>query len=506
MDHYQEDDFLVIKNARVNYFGKTLFQDLNFRVKNGDSWAILGASGKERTAFLETLLGRTSLVEGQITRPFAHAYQEEQRQRGQVNSFRDLVAFISQKYTFKDKSNQQNFYYQQRFNSSESEETETVGDYLSRVESRRDGPWNMERVIRLFDLDQFKNKSLIKLSNGETRRLAMAVALLKNPRLFLMDMPLTGLDVQTREKFDQVLQAIMASGVQVIMSTTAREIPASIQHWAWIGEGRLQTIQNKEELMQREAVHSQHFSETPFQGLLKKVNQEGKLSSVILMTDVSIQYGNSRLLDKVNWQVRPGEKWLVKGHNGAGKSTLISLILGENPQSYANDITLFDRKRGTGESIWEVKKPTGFVSSDLARFFPSNQTCRKVVLSGFFDTMGLFKKTSSDQEALADAWLKALQLSHIGALRLQQVSLEEQRFCLLARAMIKNPSLLVLDEASQGMDEEQRIRFRWLVDHFCEQTGMTLLFVSHYKEDVPDCIDQVLELNQGKAIQKNVSL
>ena len=282
--------------------------------------------------------------------------------------------------------------------------------------------------------------------------------------------------------------------------------PASIEYWAWIGEGRLQTIQDKKELMQREAVHSQHFSETPFQGLLKKVNQEDKLSSVILMKDVSIQYGNSRLLDRVNWQVRPGEKWLVKGHNGAGKSTLISLILGENPQSYSNDITLFNRKRGTGESIWEVKKPTGFVSSDLARFFPSNQTCRKVVLSGFFDTMGLFKKTSSDQEDLADAWLKALQLSHIGALRLQQVSLEEQRFCLLARAMIKNPSLLVLDEASQGMDEEQRIRFRWLVDHFCKQTGMTLLFVSHYKEDVPDCIDQVLELNQGKAIQKNVSL
>ncbi|WP_439482841.1 ATP-binding cassette domain-containing protein [Cyclobacterium plantarum] len=503
-----EEDFLTIENARVNYFGKTLFQELNFKVKNGESWAILAASGKERTAFLETLLGRTSLVAGSISRPFASDYQEEQNRMGQVNSFRDLVAFISQKYTFKNKSNQQHFYYQQRFNSAESEETETVEGYLSGVESRRVGPWDMEKVIRLFDLDQFKDKSLIKLSNGETRRLTMAVALLKNPRLFLMDMPLTGLDVQTRDEFDQVLQAIMASGVQVIMSTTAREIPASMRHCAWIGEGKLQVIHDMEKLIQLEAVHtqSQHLSVSLFKKLLKDVNHGARLTSVIEMKDVTIRYGNNTLLDTINWQVLPGEKWLIQGHNGAGKSTLISLILGENPQSYANDITLFDRKRGTGESIWDVKRPTGFVSSDLARFFPTNQTCKKVVLSGFFDTMGLFKKTSPEQEAKADAWLKALQLSHIAGLRLQQVSLEEQRFCLLARAMIKNPRLLVLDEASQGMDEEQRIRFRWLVDHFCEESGMTLLFVSHYQEDVPDCIEMVMELNHGKGIQKTVKI
>ncbi|SHN18283.1 molybdate transport system ATP-binding protein [Cyclobacterium lianum] len=504
MDQYQQDDFLVIENATVHHFGKTLFQELNFRVKKGESWAVLGASGKERTAFLETLLGRTSLVEGRIDRPFAHAYKEEQRKRGQVNSFRDLIAFISQKYTFKNKSNQQNFYYQQRFNSSESEDTETVGAYLAGVESRRDGYWDLDKVIRLFDLDQFANKSLIKLSNGETRRLAMAVALTKNPKLFLMDMPLTGLDVQTRERFDEVLQAIMDSGVQVILSTTAREIPASIQHHAWIGEGKLRQNHSRDELLRLEAahMHPQELKDINFQRLLNKVNRDAGSSSVIQMKDVSIRYGTNLLLDKVNWQVLPGEKWLIKGHNGAGKSTLISLIIGENPQSYANDITLFGRRRGTGESIWEVKKPTGFVSSDLARFFPPNQTCKKVVLSGFFDTMGLFKKTNSEQEALADQWLKALKLSHAENLRLQQVSLEEQRFCLLARAMIKSPKLLVLDEASQGMDEQQRLRFKWLIDFFCRQTGMSLLFVSHYSEDIPDCIDHQIELTQGR-ITKN---
>lgn len=499
-------DFLRIEQATVLHQGRTLFQQLDFKIVNGESWVILGASGKERTAFLETLLGRTSLVAGSISRPFAEDYQKEQNQKGVVNSFRDLIAYVSQKYTFRNKSSQQNFYYQQRFNSSESEDTETVARYLEQAETKIPGPWNLENVMSLVNLHEFKEKSLIKLSNGETRRLALALALLKNPRLFLMDMPMTGLDAPTRNHFDELVGAIMDSGIQVVMTCTAGEIPSCISRYGWVGQGKLRVVDDPQTLMEWEnrSLLQGEVPQAAFKGLLNNVYEHSSISAVIEMREVTIRYQDNILLDRVNWKVLPGERWLIRGHNGAGKSTLISLVLGENPQSYANDIVLFDRKRGTGESIWDIKKPVGFVSPELGRFFPSNQTCKKVVLSGLFDTMGLFKKPDEIQEALADAWLEAFGLLHVADLNFHRISLEEQRFCLLARAMIKTPQLLVLDEASQGMDEEQRIRFRKSISVFCENTGMSLIFVSHYDEDVPACVNRILELKQGKINEQTV--
>ncbi|WP_375583792.1 ATP-binding cassette domain-containing protein [Cyclobacterium xiamenense] len=493
-------DFLRIEQATVRHSGKIRFEQLDFRIANGESWAILGGSGKDRTAFLETLLGRTSLVGGRISWPFAESYQKIKRQQGQVNSFRDLIAFVSQKYTFRNKSGQQNFYYQQRFNSSESEDSETVGAYLAQVEPKGGGSWTLDRVIDLFSLGELRDKSLIKLSNGETRRLALATALLKNPRLFLMDMPLTGLDVQTRQLFDHLLDAIIQSGIQVVMTSTVDEIPASISCYGWLEKGRLEVVTNRKRLLAREeALRMQRGTAfAGFDGLLKNVFSGSGIKRVVAMREVSVGYEGKLLLDRISWDVGPGEQWLIRGHNGAGKSTLISLVLGENPQAYANDIVLFDRRRGTGESIWDVKKPTGFVSPELGRYFPMNQTCKKVVLSGLFDTMGLFRKIDETQERLADLWLAALQLDHLAAKNFHRVSLEEQRFCLLARAMIKCPQLLVLDEASQGMDETQRVRFRQMISYFLKETGMSLIFVSHYASDIPESVDRIIELNQGK--------
>lgn len=501
----EKQDFLAIHNGTVKHYGKTIFQQLEFCMKMGENWAILAPSGAEKTAFLETLMGRTSLVEGHIERPFARSYQERQTRDGKINSFRDLISMVSQKYVFKDKSNLQNFYYQQRFNSSESEEADTVESYLGQIEGPEAGPWDLSSVMRLFHLDSLKNKSLIKLSNGETRRLAMASGLVKNPKLFLMDMPMTGLDVETRKDFGEIMQAISQSGIQVIMTTAATEIPEAINKLGLLRNGKLEEIADTGYLLQWE-----HQSRTgnpdgseKLKDLLAAYPSTG-FRKLVKMNNVTIKYGEKTILNQVNWEVAPAERWLVTGHNGAGKSTLISLVLGENPQAYANDMILFDRKRGSGESIWDVKRPTGFVSPELSRYFPSNQTCLKVVLSGLFDTVGLFKKVTVEQEKIGMAWLEALGLSHVAKLGLRQVSLEDQRFCLLARAMIKQPQLLVLDEAAQGMDEEQRMRFKHTVDLFCRETDLALIYVSHYEEDVPEAVDHELILNAGSVVSNRV--
>lgn len=494
---------LLIKNATIKQRGKVIFQQLDFALLVGQSWAILSGSGTERTAFLDTLLGKTSFSEGRIKRPFAEAYQAEKSQKGEINSFRDLIAVVSQKYEFRNKSNVQDFYYQQRFNSSESEEAATVEEYLRGVEVKIPGDWNIEKVMELLHLMDLKDKSLIKLSNGETRRLAIAGALMKNPKLLLMDQPMTGLDVQTRQEFGQILQSIVYSGVQVIMTTSPEEIPAAISHVGVLQNGRLATVLPREDFHPNKVDHlgdGLGQVDSKIKALIQKQSLP-VFDQLISLKNVHIQYGEKVILDQLNWEVRQGERWALKGHNGAGKSTLLSLIFGENPQAYANDIILFDRQRGSGESIWDVKRPTGFVSAELSRYFPKGQSCLQVVLSGLFDTVGLFRKPTDEQTRLAEEWLDALGLVHISRLRLNQVSLEQQRFCLLARAMIKSPVLLILDEAAQGMDDGQRRLFRETVEEICKYSAVTLIYVSHYDEDIPSCVSRRIVLEEGKVVE-----
>lgn len=484
---------LQIDNARVNYMGKATFENLNFTWESGQHWAITGDSGRELTAFLETLRGSTHLPEGRFFKPFADEYITQKTEEGSVHSFRDLIAYVSQQYRFRNKSNLQNFYFQQRFNSSESDEAATVKEYLLENSTPMSGPWSLEKVSDLLRLTPLLDSSILKLSNGETRRLALALGLLRQPKIYLMDQPMTGLDQESRAAFGDFLQAIVLEGIHVLITTSSAEIPEGITHVAKLeSTGKIHVWEREKYTLNKGQFLNLPWNLELFKALLAgfpEVDEE-----VIRLENVSIRYGEKAILNRVNWIVKAGERWQLKGKNGSGKSTLISLLIGENPQAYSQKFWLFGRKRGSGESIWELKRPIGFVAPELVRFFPANQTVRKVILSGFFDTMGLFKKTSPEQESKADQWLQLFQLESFASLPIQRVPLEQQRWTLLARALIKEPKLLILDEASQGMDERQRVIFRETVQKIVELTPLTLIYVSHYQEDIPEKVDKIFEL------------
>lgn len=490
-------DFLIqIQKAQISLQGIQVFEQLTFDWKKGQQWAIIGDSGVLLSAFFESIRGNAVVSKGKISRPFAMAYSVAKSQSNEIHSFRDLIAYVSQKYEFRNKSNQQNFYFQQRFNSSESEEAATVREYLNQVDVKIPGPWNLENVAQLLKLNKLLDKSLLKLSNGETRRLAIAAGLMRQPKIYLMDQPMTGLDVKSRAEFGEVLKVIVAAGVHVLISTSTNEIPEGITHIAKLDKSGIQEIWTKSEYhgLQDQLHSTATWNWKELEDVLPKSISQREF--LIKMENVTIKYGDKTILNRLNWQVKPGERWLLKGPNGSGKSTLLSLLIGENPQAYSQNIWLFDRKRGTGESIWDVKRPTGFVAPELSRYFPTNQTCRKVILSGLFDTMGLFKKVSIEQEALGLRWMKLFNLELLANLPISRLSLENQRWTLLARALIKKPELLILDEASQGMDEFQRRLFKDTVQQICERSAMTLIYVSHYAEDVPKGVGEVMELGE----------
>jgi molybdate transport system ATP-binding protein len=221
----------------------------------------------------------------------------------------------------------------------------------------------------------------------------------------------------------------------------------------------------------------------------------------VRMKNVTIKYDHT-ILDNINWEVRNGEKWSLSGPNGSGKSTLLSLVNADNPQAYANEIYLFDRKRGTGESIWDIKKNTGFVSPELHLYFEKGINCSDVVASGLFDTIGLFRKINAQQKILIEKWFQLLKLEHLRHKSLFQLSNSEQRLILLVRALIKNPPLLVLDEPCQGLDVEQTTLFKAIINEICITGNKTLIYVSHYVHEIPECVSKFIRLEDGR-IQSN---
>ena len=485
---------LQLANATMHFRGEKLGMELNFTWKQGEHWAVYGDSGKTLTLLLETLLGKTLLAQGSLATPFAGDYSAQQSQTGQVHSFRDLIALVSQDYPIRNKAGLQNFYYQQRFNSADVHDTITVGSYLQSIPSTRKGPWTLEKVAELLRLHHLLDASLLMLSNGETRRLSLAAGLLRQPLLYLMDQPLTGLDQESRAAFGDFLAACIQANIHVLLTTTSAEILPQITHIAYLKDSEgLQTWERSQYDPQTRPSPIHSWDLTPVLPILSSYPIYS--GEVVVLKDVSIRYGQTLILDRLNWNIQSGERWRLRGKNGSGKSTLISLLIGENPQAYSQNFSLFGKKRGSGESIWELKKPIGFVAPELSRYFPRNQSLRKVILSGLFDTLGLFKSVTQEQEALAQTWMEAFQFQDLKETYFFELSLAQQRWALLARALIKKPQLLILDEASQGLDEQQRELFKNTLQDLLLRLPTAVIYVSHYEEDVPPCVNLELTLS-----------
>ncbi|SEN42087.1 molybdate transport system ATP-binding protein [Mucilaginibacter gossypiicola] len=494
---------LSINKATVRFLNTTLFTGLNFNINKGESWALIGESGSGKSALLQTIAGRFNITGGEIDYHFWHDYAKFFN-ANDIATPHKLIALVEPKHHFRNLSNTTDFYYQQRYNSSDSEDALTVTDYLNTVPrfSHDNSSWTSEKVVSLLRLETLLSKQIIKLSNGETKRLMLAAALLKNPLLLMLDSPLTGLDVKTREEFNSIIEQITASGINVIMATSIHEIPAVITHVAVLSKGVIiheSTTQDfKPELFQTDTTDTIDSSE--LSALLNIDKNPATYNVIVKMDEVHIKYGDKVILDNVNWQINPGEHWALLGPNGAGKSTLLSLINGDNPQAYANNIVLFDKKRGTGESIWDIKKKIGFVSPELHQYFPTDNSCLQVIESGYYDTLGLFRPSNKERAEIALRWMKALEIAKYARVLLKNIPASAQRLCLLARALIKNPALLIFDEPCQGMDDHQQLHFKNLVDTICSLGNVTLIYVTHYQHEIPNSVDKVLRLDKGKVV------
>jgi len=212
------------------------------------------------------------------------------------------------------------------------------------------------------------------------------------------------------------------------------------------------------------------------------------------MHDVTVGYGSTPVLDRITWTVSAGENWQIAGPNGAGKTTLLSLVTGTNPKAYGQDISLFGRRRGSGESVWDIKQKIGVVSGDFHHAYPARVRVLDAVLSGFTDSAGFFEAASGHQLEIARQWLRLLRLEGRADIRLRELSYGLQRAVLVARAMVKLPPLLIADEPCQGLDDSYTRLVLSLLDRIGAETPTTILYVSHNPDHTLDSVRRRLTL------------
>jgi molybdate transport system ATP-binding protein len=484
-------EVLKAEELSVKLYGNNILHKISFVINKGEQWAITGPSGAGKTTLLKSLVGRQSFT-GRLS------FHES----NSANQIRMIL--VEQQHQFKNLSNTNSFYYQQRFNSQDAEDAITVQDYLQTVRSANAGERNnLKELVELFGLDKILGERLIQLSNGENKRLQIVMALLQTPDFLLLDNPFIGLDVKSRHDLENVLDQVSKAGIHIILSTSASQIPFFITHVLSLSSDRTYTAKP---IVPERRNDKQKGTETTYsfdQELLRQLTlnvSEVRFEFAVKMKNVNIQY-DRKILHNITWEVRNGERWSLSGPNGSGKSTLLSLVNADNPQAYANDIYLFDRKRGTGESIWDIKRKTGFVSPELHLYFEKGINSFDVVASGLFDTIGLFRQINEQQSSLVLRWMQLLGVEKTKGKSLWQLSNSEQRLVLLARALVKNPPLLILDEPCQGLDDDQIFLFKEIINKVCLTGSKTLIYVSHYEHEIPGCVTKIIRLDNGIRVE-----
>ncbi len=391
------------------------------------------------------------------------------------------------------------YYLQLRWNQHDIDhETPTVGELLERAyqlagEDTAERRQMQQHLYRLFHMDDFTDKYIITLSSGELRKFQLTKTLFANPRLLIMDNPFIGLDAETRDQLKQLLQELAEERDMQIMLVLSKtdDIPEYVTEVIELRNGEpLPPCTRAAYYEHQQPVPSHVLSEERREALLSlPYTDEGyDCQRVVDMREVSIRYDERTILNNVSWTVMNGERWALTGQNGSGKSTLLSLVCADNPQSYACDITLFDRPRGSGETIWDIKRHIGYVSPEMHRSYKRNLPAIRIVASGLMDSVGLYAVPDAKDYDRCRWWLGMFGIAHLADRPFLQLSSGEQRLVLLARAFVKDPQLLILDEPLHGLDLCNRRLVKDVIETFCQRRNKTMIMVTHYAEELTHVI------------------
>ena len=511
---------IKIENCRIENSRSILLQNISWEMKDGEVWLITGPNGSGKADFLNALSGNTGCkitpnTDGLFSDIFydstetvsleraARLIQEERENdesdyiEGGVDIGRTGRVFISQALNPESAAHLEN-----------------------------------EPAIKLCGIEAILDRGLKYMSTGEIRRTLLARALLSGKKLLLLSDPFAGLDVQSRtillEFFDSIAKRQLNANAastdnrfpHIILGMERwHEIPDAVTHVLEFREKKISFCgnrkdyekllgerenQNKKEKEQNKKEFEEAFRKTTYYGLdtasgLLDLREDHEAADILVeMNDVNVGWGEHQVLRHLNWTLHRGEHWLVRGPNGSGKTTFLELITGDNMQVFSNDVRIFGNRRGSGETIWDIKKRLGIVSYRMHVEYRmlGGTSLLAVIISGFRDSIGLYGENPTDLEiATAKKWLALGGFAGRESENFGSLSYGEQRAILILRSAVKSPEILILDEPCHGLDEQYRAKILQLMELIGNGGTTTMLHVTHDPSEVLPCEKHILELH-----------
>jgi molybdate transport system ATP-binding protein len=471
-------------NAALRRNGTLLAGSFNLDVHAGESWWICGANGSGKTTLLETIAGHQRLAEGEMILPG----------NSSADKFYASVVLVRRDFSLYSMFNRSASFYQQRYFSIGVEETPAVIDFVE-----AETGFSKEKILEAataLKVDCLLDKHIVSLSTGEGRRILLLLLYLKGSYIICFDDPYSGLDPEGKELVSHAMTILLEKKMTILLTSVDTNPPGFISHVLYLAnrevayKGKTRNFRHHENgasLVEKDIRLKRHVPD--------EYNYGFRIAAEI--KNITIRYDNTIVQKDFSWKINQGDKWILTGPNGSGKSTLMSLIYGDNPMAYAYELVVFDRVRGTGETIWDIKRPMGYFSSELQQFFPLSMTFYEAVLSGFSDHLVVRDDLTREHHLQASGLIDAAGMTEFENIPLFKLSFSQCRLALVCRALVKLPPVVILDEPCQGLDPATTKTVNRLIDMACENERKTLIYITHQFGEVPKVINRRLELRKS---------
>lgn len=472
---------ITLKNLTVEFDERFTLNNINWQLEPGQRWVITGPNGSGKSALAASIVGEGDIIEGGVSGVPKNVG---------IVSFETQAALIEAERK-KDDADLLDVI----------PEGTPVHEILAEVCTDHA---LKDRLIEAFNFGHLLDRSFRKLSSGETRKVLLIRAFASAPELLILDEPFEGLDIASHDFLKTVVADFAVRIPVILVLNRFDEIPEFVTHIAYTRAG---TLAHQVARADQQAVNDLHQLLHIQTTDLSVPRSEGKPKRPVLedgeplvrIKSARIAYGDKVIFSDLDWIIHQGEHWQVTGPNGCGKTCLLNLITGDHPQCYVNDIRVFGMQRGTGESIWDIKQYIGYVSSGLQWEYKVSVSVRNAIISGFYDSIGIYQKYTEQQREIANEWLALLGMSESADRPFSELSFGDQRLILIARAMVKHPPLLILDEPCLSLDDINRQLVLALIEKICAGSETTVLYVNHRPEDNIEGIEQHLAMAPPRA-------
>ena len=434
----------------------------NWEIQTGESWCVIGGNASGKGLLASVLTGELDPGSGEI----------------------DSLPSPARCVSFE----QQHAVYEEQLRNDNTDFIDRLDTGSTGLEVLQQSGCSRSAAIELADrmgVRHILGRGYRLLSSGEARKLLLLKEILADPAMLILDEPFEGLDPESRDQVNDLASSLAQEGHLILLLVNRLDdVPDWTTHLGILQQGELIATGRREKIASTPELHQLFaFNESAVPELPSPLETGPIFDPILELSDGKVQYGDTLQFSGFDWILRSGEHTLITGPNGAGKSTLLQLVSGDHPQCYCNDLKLLGFQRGTGESVWEIKRHIGLVSASLHRDYRAPGNARTTVVSGFFDSIGLYQKPNAQQLKLAAEWLSVMGLEKQANTSFRQLSWGQQRMVLIARGLIKHPALMILDEPTQGLDDLNRHLVLAFIQRLADLKRTTFLFVSHREDE-----------------------